>query len=430
MRSARAVRGAARRGGGLLLLLGCSAAQAQYGGGYAAADSSYGATPEAFVPYRQTESVYWRFFESPQEFRGPGREKAPPADLQSVKIGMMAPLTARYDAAIGEAMVRGATLAVEEANQRGGFRGELPFELLVRDDSGPWGATSNTLVELAYEEKVWAVVGSLDGAATHVALRVALKAEIPLVNTASTDPTVNETAIPWLICCYPDARQYGYRLARLIFEEQGHRRVAVFRSNSRYGRMGIGEFTDAARRLGAPLVLEVRHNPGERAFDAQIERIRKLEAEALVVWSDAEDAGAIVAALRAAGIEAPIYGPDRLLAARFFAAAGAAAEGVRAVCPLDPGSDDARWTEFQRGFRERFGAAPDAFAAFSYDGLRLLLEALGRSGLNRALLRDELAALKRFEGVAGPMRFDATHNNLGTIHVLRARGGRFVAAER
>ncbi|MFQ5654470.1 MAG: ABC transporter substrate-binding protein, partial [Planctomycetota bacterium] len=223
-------------------------------------EGKYGATPDPFLPYRKSGRAYWRFFDEPTPYRGPGREEPPPQGIDAVKIGLLAPVEKGLDWEIGRSVLRGATLALEEANAAGGFRERLPYELVVRNDSGLWGASSNTLVKLAYEERVWAVLGSVGASTTHVALRVALKAEMPMVTTASTDPTITETAIPWILRCYPDDRQHGYRLARFIFQERGLRRVAMMRSNDKYGRMGVVEFSDAARRVGSPIVVEVRHD--------------------------------------------------------------------------------------------------------------------------------------------------------------------------
>jgi len=388
---------------------------------------SYGGTPRALVPYRRTKQVYRRFFEEPPAFRGAGRDKAPPPGLKRVKIGLLAPIEGGADADIGRSILHGVTLAFNEANAGGGYRGRMPYALVARNDVGLWGASSNALVDLAYREQVWAVIGSVDGANTHIALRVALKAEVVIVNTACTDPTLTETAIPWLLRCYPDDRQYGYRLARFVFTERNHRRVAVLRSNDKYGRMGVAEFTDAARRLGYPLVVEVRYAPGATDFSAQFDRIRKAGVEAVVLWSKARDAGRIVKAMRAAGMKHAVYGTDRLVSPAFLAEAGEAGEGVVAVSPTNPDRREAVWKVFRTTYRDAFGEEPDAFAAFSYDGTRLLLQAVDRGGLNRVRIRDALARITRFEGVSGTMRFDATHNNLGTIHVVQVREGRFAA---
>ena len=188
--------------------------------GEPATEASYGATPPEFVPYSGAEDPYRRFYLSPQEYHGPGREAALTEAPPTVRIGLIAPLERTREEKAGQSLKRGVDLALEEANAGGGYSG-LPFELVVKNDEALWGSSANTLVELAYEDEVWAVIGSIDSTSTHVALRVALKAELPIVNVGSTDPTMTETGIPWLVRLTPDDRQTSYRLARLLFEELG-----------------------------------------------------------------------------------------------------------------------------------------------------------------------------------------------------------------
>ena len=394
--------------------------------GYQQDVGPYGETPEEFAPYGRTGRYYWRFFDAPLLFRGAGRDLPPPSDLESVKIGLIAPIESGPDLAVGQAMHRGVSLAMKEANAAGGYEGKLPYELVLRNDSGLWGASSNTMVELAYEQRVWAVIGSVDAANSHIALRVALKAEVPMINTASTDPTMTETAIPWILRTYPDDRQHGYRLAKFIYLEKEVGRVAILRSNDKFGRMGVAEFIDAARRLGHPIVLEVRYNPGERGLDKQLERIRRSNVEAVVLWSNAVDAGNILKEMRAAGMKHQVYGTDRLLSPAFLETAGDAADGVIATSPMAPDRKEKEWEKFRKAFVDAFDTEPDLFAAFSYDGARILLSSIEKAGLNRVRIRDELVKLTEYAGASGRMKFDLTLNNLGSMHVLQVQGGRFV----
>ena len=68
---------------------------------------------------------------------------------------------------------------IEEWNARGGYlKRKIPFELVVSNDNGLWGSSGNEIVKQAYEEKVWGILGTIDGANSHIAIRVALKAEV------------------------------------------------------------------------------------------------------------------------------------------------------------------------------------------------------------------------------------------------------------
>lgn len=386
--------------------------------------SFYANTPKELLPYRRFQKPYKLFFSEPQPFLGSGREKLPLRGLQEVKIGFLGPLENAPDGEQGVKMLRGATLAIEEANEQGGYRG-IPYRLVVRNDTGLWGASSNEFVRLE-QENVWAVLGSIGGASTHVALRAALKLELPFVNTGGTDPTLTETAIPWFIRCIADDRQNSYALAFYIYKIKGFNRVAVLRNNNRYGRTGIIEFKDAARRLGRPLLFELRYATGDTSFTEQLDRIRSSSAQAVVIWENsAEIAGRIVKQMRALGMQHAVFGADRLVSPEFVRVAGQAAEGVVATYPYDPTRDDSYLQSFKRRYYRRFNEEPEAFAAHAYDGMNILIQAIRTTGLNRVRIRDVLTSLKSYNGVTGKIIFDPSHNDVGPVWLAEVRQGEF-----
>lgn len=383
----------------------------------------YANAPEELVPYRRVEP-YQKYFTEPLPFYGPGRDTPDPPGLKTLRVGLLAPSPASGDAARGAMMRRSVEMAIDEANASA-RPGELPFELVVREDSPLWGSAANILVDLAFTDECLAVVGSIDSTATHVALRVALKAEILMMNTGSCDQTVTETLIPWLMRTWPDDRQHGYRLAELVVNEQGHRRIALLRTNDRNGRVGVKTFVDSVRRLGHPVLQEMRFLPGAQAFETQVARIKAAGPDAVVLWGEPEDAGRAAAALRKAGVTAPLYGPERVYGPAFLAAAGGAAEGMTITYPFDPTRTDAAWTGFVERFRKRTATEPDAFAAYAYDGTRILLRAIRTAGPNRFRIRDAVAAVRTYDGVTGRMVFDPTFNNLAPLTLVRVKGNAF-----
>ena len=410
-----------------LLVAGASMLAAGEPGETAAAEPEhvYARTPEELVPYSGSGDPYRRFYLTPPLFRGTGRGTADPAGLRTVRIGLLAPLEDSPDIRAGSNLRRGVELALEQANRSGAYRG-IPFELVVKNDQALWGSSSNTLVELAYTDRVWAVIGSIDANSTHVALRVALKTELPIVNVGSTDPTMTETGIPWIILITPDDRQAGYRLASLVFEEKELTRVAVIRSTDRYGRFGIKEFRDAARRLRRPVPMELLIRPGQQDFSSQLDRLEASGAAGLVLWVKAAEAGRIVRQMRERGMNMPVVGTDRLVSSEFLDTAGDAGDGVEAAFWFDPERREPNWLEFKRRFLERFGHGPDAFAAYGYDAARLVIDTVREHGLNRARIRDGLTAVREYRGVTGVIHLDATSNNVSPVVLARASGGRFV----
>lgn len=384
----------------------------------------YADTPEELLPYGQFLDPYKLFFDEPQPYLGPGRDGNAPADLESVKIGFVAPLEGSYDDSYGQAMLKGAKMAIDEANAKGGYRG-LPYEILVKNDVGLWGSTGNEVVDL-YDEGAWAVVGSIDGNNSHVALRVVLKLEIPMVNTSSTDPTLTETRIPWMIRCVADDRQNAYAMALHIFEKEGLENVAIFRANDRYGRMGVKIFLESAIRMGHPVRIHVNYVPGAEDIEPQLEKIRNSDSEAVVIWGNDKDAAKIVNRMRELGMNQKVFGNDRLVTDRFLELAGENAEGVVTTFPYDPESKDPTYLQFVETYRERYGTDPDLFAAHTYDGMKMLIQSIENGGLNRVRIRDELTSIDTYHGVTGDIILDTTWNDVGKVWLMEVENGKFV----
>jgi ABC-type branched-subunit amino acid transport system substrate-binding protein len=290
---------------------------------------------------------------------------------------------------------------------------------------GLWGAAANEIVKMG-DEGVWAILGTIDDINSHVGIRVALKLEIPWMNTSDPDPTFTETNIPWVVRCIADDRQSSYALVHRIYKVEGLSRVAVLRANNRYGRVGVMEFRDAAVRVGNPIVLEVRYEDGETDFDAQLERVRNSNPDAVVLWGNALEMGLILNRMRELGMDYPVYTSDRGVNPLFVETAGKNAEGIITTCQYNPKADIPELKQFQKDYKERFGIEPDVFAAHAYDGMNITIDAIRKVGLNKTLIRDELTDLKSYQGITGEILFDATWNDVGRIFMAEIKDGDFI----
>jgi ABC-type branched-subunit amino acid transport system substrate-binding protein len=387
-------------------------------------DKNYGNTPDKQVPYANYQDAYMKHFMESQAFTGAGRDKPEPKGLEEVRIGVLAPLEGNILVPQGIQLLQGATLAMEEANEQGGYKG-IPFKILAHNDVGLWGAAANEIVKMG-DEGVWAILGTIDDINSHVGIRVALKLEIPWMNTSDPDPTFTETNIPWVVRCIADDRQSSYALVDHIYVEKELKRVAVLRANNRYGRVGVMEFRDAALRVGHPIVLEVRYSDGETNFDAQLERIRNSNPDAVVLWGNALEMALILNRMRELGMDYPVFPSDRAVNPLFIETAGENANGIVTTCQYNPKADNPKLKEFQKKYKARFGQEPDVFAAHAYDGMNITLDAIRSQGLNKYLIRDYLTDMKEYNGVTGEILFDATWNDVGRIYMAEVKDGEFL----
>jgi ABC-type branched-subunit amino acid transport system substrate-binding protein/phosphoribosylcarboxyaminoimidazole (NCAIR) mutase len=401
----------------------------------------YTGAPDDLRPFSKFTTPYHEYYQDLVEYNGAARDVADPdlKDLDEIRIGFLAPLYDHPDQVLGNRMLNGATMAIDEANAAGGYGGK-PFRLVTHNDydnwqmsksatagasrdSAIWGAASNDAVRMIYDDKVWAMFGSISSESTHIALRLALKAETPLVNSASTDPTIPETAIPWYFTDLQDDRLQGYTLARHIYTDLGLKRVAILRVNDRYGRFGVLKFRDASRRLGHPVVIEQKFMPGDSDFRRQLQVIGDSRVDGIVLWTDIGPAAMILQQMQELGMKQRVFGSHRTIGDQLIKLAGPAAEGFEAVFPYDPNRTDPAWQEFTAHYEARFHEKPDHFAALAYDAMRILLDAICHAGLNKGRIRDALTATQTYKGVTGDMVFDPNCKNIAPLFLAHVRRG-------
>jgi branched-chain amino acid transport system substrate-binding protein len=399
----------------------------------------YANEPDDLRPYSKFATPYDLNYVNPNIYVGAGRDLPEPKNLTEVRIGFFGPIEHNPDSLFGLRMLHGAQLAIEEANARGGY-GDKPFRLMLHNDydnwqanavygddrpTDPqiWGSSSDEAVKMIYDDEDWAIFGSISSESTHIMLRVALKAEIPIVNSASTDPTIPETYIPWYFTDLQDDRVQSYVVARRIYSELGLKRVAILRVNNRYGRFGVAKFRDASRRLGHPPVIEQKFLPGDQDFSRQLQVIQDSRADAIVLWADEIPAARILKQIRALGMKQRVFGSYRTLGPEFLGEAGPAAEGFEAVFPYDPSRKDPRWLDFNRRFEARFNEQPEQFASLAYDAMNALLDSICKAGLNRARIHDALANIEEYDGVTGHMILDPNQKNVAPVYLATVHNG-------
>ncbi len=405
----------------------------------------YTGAPEDLRPFSKYTIPYYEFYQDLVEYNGAARDIPDPdlKDLNEIRIGLLAPLYDHPDQVLGNRMLNGARMAIDETNAAGGYCGK-PFRLVthndynnwqnsraaaagVAKDSAIWGAAANDVVRMIYDDKVWAMFGSISSESTHIALRLMLKAETPLVNSASTDPTIPETIIPWFFTDLQDDRLQGYTLARHIYTELGLKRIAILRVNDRYGRFGVLKFRDASRRLGHPVVIEQKFIPGDTDFRHQLQVIEDSRVDAIVLWTDVGPAAKILQQMRELGMKQRVFGSHRTISGtsedELIKLAGPAAEGFEAVFPYDPTRTDPRWLDFNARYEARFHEKPDHFAALAYDAMQILLDAICRAGLNKGRIRDALTGIEKHRGVTGDMVFDPNCKNIAPLFLARVHNG-------
>jgi ABC-type branched-subunit amino acid transport system substrate-binding protein len=354
---------------------------------------------------QETAEPYFDANSRQVEYSGPGREAPEPETPDEILLGYFGPDDP--DHPVGGDLWLASNLAVEEANRDGGYRG-VPFRLVPAWSEDPWGTGVAKLARAVYEDGVWAVIGSIDGASTHLAEQVVAKARVTLIAPAGTDKTVNYANVAWMFTCLPADDRWSEQLVDALADRIGRRAFTLITTTDHDSRAAAVELLGSMKRRKIGPLHHLELEPGTEDLAGLAERVAQSDPEAVVIVSGPIDTARLVVALRERRSDVTVYGGPSVGRRAFREKAGAAADGVRFPLLCDPAAASG---EFGLSFESRFGRRADCPTVQAYDATRLLIAAIRDAGLNRARIRDSVEALSPWIGEAGVVEFGPVGEN-------------------
>jgi branched-chain amino acid transport system substrate-binding protein len=175
---------------------------------------------------------------------------AAPAYAQSpVKIGVLTPLSPPGDASGGQFIVRGAKMAAEDINARGGVLGGRKIELVIEDDSGTPEKGLAAFRKLATQDHVSAVIGQYHSSVTLAVQALADEYRIPIFATQATAGAITERHLPYTFRTHAIDQDRVQLWSRWL-KERGVKRVALVVENTDFGLGLVEEAKKQFKTLG------------------------------------------------------------------------------------------------------------------------------------------------------------------------------------
>jgi len=336
------------------------------------------------------------------------------SSLDAILIGYFGPSDPRHRDA-GD-MWCAASMAVEQANEAGGYRG-IPFRLVPGWSESPWGSGIRDVVRMAYVQRVWAIVGGVDGPSTHLAEQVVAKAQLALVNPAATDKTVNLARVPWVFSCAPPDDIQARVLARALASNARFQPFVIVSATDHDSHLFAIELTKALAACKLTPAYHFQFDPQEQTHRDVMKQMVLADPNAVVLIAPADGSVRCLRDLRERGCDIPVFGGPWMGRRAFLEQAGLAAEGVvfPSLCAPSTASHP-----FEQKFTSRFGRPPDYLAGHAYDATAMIVAAIRRAGLDRARICAALREMVPWQGSSGEIRWDAAGANsrpvsLGTV---------------
>lgn len=287
----------------------------------------------------------------------------PTVACQPIKLAIIGAMTGT-NAILGDWMVKGVTLAVEEKNAAGGIHG-CPITLIVYDDEADPTKSVGLAQKVATEDKVLAAWATTNSSAALADIPTFMQYKIPQF-TFGTNVQITQQGSAYIFRSCPAGPAYETPLVDFLVGK-GYTKFAILGDNGAYGKGEAQYQTDALKTHNlAPLVYE-QHNADDKDFSGQLTKIIAAEPEVLLIASSEVAGGLVAKQARQLGFTGIIAGGSAMSTPKFIETAGDAAEGVYFTAPY-PGNDANDQTRaFAAAYKARWGEVAETHGANVYD---------------------------------------------------------------
>ncbi|MCX6321065.1 MAG: ABC transporter substrate-binding protein [Bacteroidia bacterium] len=347
--------------------------------------------------------------------------KNPEGPDKTVKIGLLIPDNKSV------AAKHGAEMAVRKANEKGGFNGR-PFQLVVHSMEGPWGTGSKEAVNLIFEEEVWAIMGSHDGRNAHLVEQVTTKARIVFLSAWASDPTLSQAFVPWYFSCVPNDLQQAAAFIEEIYNKRKITKIAAVADNGYDSKLALDSFLKETKIAGKADPLQFFYENSSQDFNVLLDQIYKAEVNCIILFGQPSASLKLIQQMRKRKMNQTVFGTLSVLGEKELS--DQELKSYESVVLVSSGKWlGSKGLAFQQEFQRTFGNMPDAVAAYAFDGMNLIIEAIRNAGLDRDKIQKTLANIK-YEGVTGMIQFDNKGNRIGVPGMMEIKNGIPVLVER
>ncbi len=334
------------------------------------------------------------------------------SDADPIRIGIWTSLTGA-SAIEGELIEKGARLAAEQWNAKGGINGRL-IEFVVYDDQSTTEGAVTATTRLIENDKVDAIIGSNLSNAIVATANLIEDAGIPFVGSG--------TGTAWTKCGY----NYIFRgtvinsfmnegFVKAAAEEMGAETTAFIWVETENGQTSSTAIKEYCDKYGVEIVYEGTYQSSDTDFTGQVTNTIKANPDSVMLFGLANELSLIVKQLRQAGYNGYIYMAEAGASVDLMEVAGDAANGIvfTAAYVVPPTPEEATselMKEMLEAYVDMWGEMPATDVAFRvYDGANLLFTAFQNAeDMNDSdSVRDAFRAIQGYEGIGGTFDFTA-----------------------
>jgi branched-chain amino acid transport system substrate-binding protein len=212
---------------------------------------------------------------------------------------------------------------------------------------------------------------------------------------------------------------------------QGFRKFAVIHDTTDYGKGHNKYFSENLGKNGGTIVGTFGVTADQQDFNAELTQIKSLNVDAIYFGGLTPIGVRIRSQMDKLGIKAQLVGTSGIVSDAFIEGLGPLAEGVLAFREGAPVEKLPGGRFFMQKYAEaKYAEAPEAYGAFAFAAMNLILDTIERVGPDRKKVTAALNQVKNADSIVGKISFDAHgQNTVAAITKYVAQDGKWVVWE-
>jgi branched-chain amino acid transport system substrate-binding protein len=345
---------------------------------------------------------------------------------KTIKFGVIGAYTGP-NAKPGQSMKQGVQLAVDEINQAGGIGGRK-LEPLFEDDASVPAQSVSATEKLVTKDEVAFLIGTFNSATTLADMKIIDREKIPMLVPIAVAIQITESGNRWVFRNAATNPMQAEQLMNYIYNNTKQRKFAVLHENTDYGKGLAASVKEYVAAKGGDFI-EESYSIGDTDFYAQLTKLKNARPDGIIIAGNLSEGSQITRQAKELGVKAQLYGFGGLSSYDYNNLVGGANEGLICTSYFEVSSPNTLAQQFVKGYKAKYGAPPDMFAAAIYESVYIAKTSIEKVGTPKDLasfrnsLRDALAATHDLPGVQGPTTFDGKGQAAKEVMIVQWQKG-------
>ena len=352
----------------------------------------------------------------------------PAESKDKIKVGFIGPLTGGVSAN-GLGGRNSADLAVRLRNADA--KAKYEYELVVLDDECKPNVAVQVATKMAAEKDIIAAATHYCSSTAIATVDVYHKFGLPVVVWGAVLPDIT----------YRNKYAEVHRVNGTMINQNetnaelvtklGYKTFAVIHDTTDYGKGHNEYFSAALAKRGGKIVGTFGVGADQQDFTAELTQIKALNPEVIYFGGLTPIGVRIRAQMDKLGMKAVFDGTSGIVSDAYIQGLGPLAEGTLAFREGAPTEKLPGGKFFMEKYTaQKYDNPPEAYGAFAYAAMNLILDSIEKVGPDRRKVIDDLAKVKDRDSIIGKITFDDHgQNTVSLITKYVVQDGKFVVWE-